>query len=537
MSESIVAFTRTYTYSTFVDPIRRSDGYRYDRVIHGEFVTSGTALQRYDRKDSVSTPGWYASEKTASVRYSPRKINLSVYLRKPVAPKYNPPKFKIRAKPLREERFALARKNPHIPGTSDFRRYSERAQKFELSVNRRREEKYLVRLKLWELYERRRVQRLKDYRESYYKRHEKFLNAQTRYLRRLKIVRNWQHKPRKGRVLCRTTVDNPYNLVSIEFVGESSPIFLRWDATPLDPTAHMNFAPIFSWSTVHIQNLVTQLYVSMEPERIRSKAHLSSKFYDKLANQKVHVANIIAERAQTLDLLSSTVKRLSALLSGKKKLLASASHYLVNPKKIANDFLALKFGVEPLVSDIKGAAEVLAESLGPNDELVVTIRTNRKTPLDFLRGGMRVLGEMEASYVVKYKVPNPFARTLQSFGLINTTEVLWEVTPWSFVVDWIIPIGKYLNQLSAETGIEFMTGTYAERVVASVTFDQSPESLGSTYESSYHGSGTFVYHRKIRTVLTSPPEKLRLVIKNPLSWTHGFLSAALVIQRLKIKLP
>jgi hypothetical protein len=37
----------------------------------------------------------------------------------------------------------------------------------------------------------------------------------------------------------------------------------------------------------------------------------------------------------------------------------------------------------------------------------------------------------------------------QSLGLADPLSVAWELTPWSFVVDWFLPVGDYLNARGA----------------------------------------------------------------------------------------
>jgi len=51
-------------------------------------------------------------------------------------------------------------------------------------------------------------------------------------------------------------------------------------------------------------------------------------------------------------------------------------------------------------------------------------------------------------------------------GLINPAEVAWELTPWSFVVDWFIPVGNFLEALTARAGVTFIDGCSAYKVVS-----------------------------------------------------------------------
>ena len=41
----------------------------------------------------------------------------------------------------------------------------------------------------------------------------------------------------------------------------------------------------------------------------------------------------------------------------------------------------------------------------------------------------------------------------------NPLLTAWELVPYSFVVDWFIPIGDFLSQFSASHGLQYVSGT------------------------------------------------------------------------------
>ena len=45
------------------------------------------------------------------------------------------------------------------------------------------------------------------------------------------------------------------------------------------------------------------------------------------------------------------------------------------------------------------------------------------------------------------------SKTLSETGFSNPLSVAWEIVPWSFVIDWMIPVGDYLNGLDALCGV------------------------------------------------------------------------------------
>jgi len=55
-----------------------------------------------------------------------------------------------------------------------------------------------------------------------------------------------------------------------------------------------------------------------------------------------------------------------------------------------------------------------------------------------------------------------FLAYMDSIGLVNPAAILWELVPYSFVVDWIVPIGQFLENISAGVGLRFLSGYRTE---------------------------------------------------------------------------
>jgi hypothetical protein len=57
-----------------------------------------------------------------------------------------------------------------------------------------------------------------------------------------------------------------------------------------------------------------------------------------------------------------------------------------------------------------------------------------------------------------FRIPNGAISVVDAFGLSNPLTVAWEIIPFSFVVDWFLPIGDALKGLTAFSGLEFHDG-------------------------------------------------------------------------------
>lgn len=267
-------------------------------------------------------------------------------------------------------------------------------------------------------------------------------------------------------------------------------------------------------------------------------AKLTRKIFSKIKRNVIHVGNLIGERKQTFDLLLTLYKRISALILLKKGTLKALQSAVSNKKAWADDVLAFKFGVEPLVSDFLSLTAHL-ESMPP-DSPIITVRTNSQKACSFKRGGLEFNGFIEVSYVVKMKSSMDILESLKKWGLTNPMETAWELTPWSFVVDWFLPVGEYISSLTADTGLTFVTGT--RKIKMRGTFSTrspsgfDPNNLGFSKSGNFGHcmTGDFAGEVIDRTVLNKLPSKSKiLTFKNPWSWAHGIESLALIVQRLK----
>lgn len=277
-----------------------------------------------------------------------------------------------------------------------------------------------------------------------------------------------------------------------------------------------------------------------------------NRFHEKLSGEQVHLGNLIAERAQTVGMLADAVKRLSGFLTNfTPKKAARALLGLGSRKggrKVANDYLAFKFGAEPLMDDVKGAAEAVAHFESDNLRppcVKVTGSANKSSTHEFtfLSGGvlhhvsMRV--DVNVRYVCEYTVDNFVTREMSKLGLVNPAEILWELTPWSFVVDWVFPVGNYLRHLTNEVGLTFSRGTKSTRIITTTTVKVNNQTVavnsdpvyGSETRQRQQWSRVRGAHEKTRVLLTNSPYVQTPQLKSPFSFTHVLEGLALLYQK------
>lgn len=149
------------------------------------------------------------------------------------------------------------------------------------------------------------------------------------------------------------------------------------------------------------------------------------------------------------------------------------------------------------------------------------------------------------------RITNPFAHTVDSIGVLNPALVLWEKVPFSFVVDWVLPIGSWLQQLPPLLGLDISnvyTTTFSEEfyfrkectVEAGSTFldrpDQLPGLPASPFEvCTYKTKGFISAASKHRVYVERATDSLTVVTdwprpKLPTSWEQAASALSLFTQ-------
>lgn len=120
-------------------------------------------------------------------------------------------------------------------------------------------------------------------------------------------------------------------------------------------------------------------------------------------------------------------------------------------KDVSGRWLELQYGWLPLIGDSYQAAKAFeAISKGPRRALVKVGTSKKRSDKDgtTVNGFVRQRAYHAKKMYLQYEMYEEMSVPRQ-LGLEDPASVLWENTPYSFVVDWFIPIGTYLENLNA----------------------------------------------------------------------------------------
>lgn len=122
----------------------------------------------------------------------------------------------------------------------------------------------------------------------------------------------------------------------------------------------------------------------------------------------------------------------------------------LNDGDISGAWLAMQYGWLPTISDIHESAKAYEELTGPSR--TETLYISKKGPVVEYDGSCstslyKCPGSAQVSNKIWYTLEENLSMP-RSLGLTDPASVAWELLPFSFVADWFIPIGSYLENLN-----------------------------------------------------------------------------------------
>jgi hypothetical protein len=194
----------------------------------------------------------------------------------------------------------------------------------------------------------------------------------------------------------------------------------------------------------------------------------------KLNDNKVQLAQYLAESVKTGDMIATRAADLfGALLSVKKAaanglkgwLKSSLSYSVKHPgKRLPQGYLEFQYGWLPLAKDLYALKDVYNKGLDIPGHFVRATRTvkegrsNRKASSSNYFKDCTDNGRGTFGTEIVAAIDDASLQKLKMLGLVDPLALGWELVPYSFVVDWAMPIGNVLAARSAQAGLTFVGG-------------------------------------------------------------------------------
>lgn len=268
---------------------------------------------------------------------------------------------------------------------------------------------------------------------------------------------------------------------------------------------------------------------------------LLSKLQSRVSGSNFDAGVFLGEGREALRMIHDAATRISgAVYAFRRGRLDYAARILTRKtdreaifhrKNPASNWLELQYGWLPLLGDAHDGAQFLAHRL--NVPLTRTCVVTEKSA-GYVVPANSSLVSYPGSYARRSVRIKAIIRENKSYsltGLIDPFTIGWELLPWSFVVDWFIPIGNFLQArgLSNRLVGTFVTSTKTEYFIPKIV-----PALGSTTQFK----GTCPYSKQsvnlTRSISTSlnvkMPEFKRL--GDVPSWKRAANAVSLLVMRL-----
>lgn len=265
----------------------------------------------------------------------------------------------------------------------------------------------------------------------------------------------------------------------------------------------------------------------------------------KMKQTKVNLGVAYAERNRTAMLLGDTASRIGKAFvnlrrgrvrSAMNDLGISSSSREPRGSNVPKKWLELQYGWKPLVSDVFGACDALSRR--DQGDWRITASCSRSSRRDYTKAWSSVdlgLGSATAdtgAFVRIDALPsNDLTISLASLGVTNPLLIAWELVPFSFVVDWALPVGAWLESIDAMLG-------YAN-TTTSISVLTRAQWRGNGTSSTNPITGAFIKNdyeewKKVvklaRTTFIGVPQASFPSIKDPRSLGHMANGLALLSQ-------
>lgn len=186
-------------------------------------------------------------------------------------------------------------------------------------------------------------------------------------------------------------------------------------------------------------------------------------------------------------------------------------------KAAADVVLEFNYGWVPFMLEVRSAVNTLMDLADRPESRVMRVRADShvETTVTVLKEtwdfGIDGKINIERKDAIKHSIRGvwrfePLSADLPGrFGMVNPAEVIWELIPLSFVVDWFLPIGDYLSALDTRFRFSHRGGVYGYRTEIKSTWKPHGPPFGANMTISGDSSGTCYRVNVNRSVMLEAP--------------------------------
>lgn len=279
-----------------------------------------------------------------------------------------------------------------------------------------------------------------------------------------------------------------------------------------------------SGKSMYLPNFVLRTYSEVST---RSKAAVGAK--GKINPILVHSPVTLAEMPKTVRMIADAARTISRLgksilqsgnrneifdlITGVKK--GNSNRTIQALRGASSRYLEYRYGWRILLLEIQGLLKALDADVARNSERRAVARSRHESyrksehveTLTYSNAGtdsflIKAEETIAASAYVLYKADLNYQPT-RDWGIRDLPLAGWELIPFSFIVDWFVPIGNWLEAITPKAGVQVLAEgitTTIERKVTRTHVGWTPATSGTTRFSLSGQTGTVdVYTKRTRS--------------------------------------
>lgn len=250
--------------------------------------------------------------------------------------------------------------------------------------------------------------------------------------------------------------DHPYSMVT----SSADDTLLQWSSPAVSPD-------VFTGTPEACGFVPTWLFGSYPSDH---ESRVVNRLADKVRGHNFNAAVNIGELKESVRMVGGTARTLAtSFVRLKRRDFRGALKALgvdANRTQVlkvqsdarfgaGNAWLGMQYGWLPLIGAARDAAEACGSRLRPRTATFKTIMKASEGEVFGTGGNFSATGFANRSYQMLWRISEQEQfTTLEEFGFLEPELVAWELMPYSFVVDWFIPIGNFLQARSVLNKLE-----------------------------------------------------------------------------------
>jgi hypothetical protein len=240
---------------------------------------------------------------------------------------------------------------------------------------------------------------------------------------------------------------------------------------------------------------------------------IQSKLVSHIKGHKFNLAVDLAQADQLVKMCAGTITHFGRALrdlkrgniAGALRELGVKDHHMLTSKDVSGRWLELQYGWLPAIGSCYEAAKAF-EQISENRKVKNAVVIKKEQAYEG-SASPTVYTSPGTSWVRKkitYELYEELALS-RRLGLMDPLSVLWEITPYSFVADWFLPIGDYLENLAILPSLKgrFMSTVTQETKAAFERVVSTNPGLIAAYKGSRRIGFQKTVTRTVSTSLTT----------------------------------